>query len=195
MRRIAVAIPTLLSVLRLVLTVPAAIAILHRDWGTALAVSMIAGSTDAADGWIARRFGLITRAGAWADPIADKTLLVTIYVCLAVTGVVPAWLVWLVLGRDVLILAMAGYAIAFTPFRNFPPSVWGKSQHRAPGDRRGRRDGCESCSGAARAGASSPAFRHRRRDPRQRRTLFLERCPEVARVVREVVIDRSGARG
>lgn len=126
MRRIAVAIPTVLSALRLVLTVPAAIAILHRDWGTALAVSMIAGSTDAADGWIARRFGLITRAGAWADPIADKALLVTIYVCLAITGVVPAWLLWLVLGRDVLILAMAGYAVAFTPFRDFPPSVWGK---------------------------------------------------------------------
>ena len=126
MRRIALGIPTLLSVLRLILTVPAAIAILQREWGTALAVSMIAGFTDTADGWIARRFRLMTRAGAWADPIADKALLVTIYVCLAVTGVVPAWLVWLVLGRDILILAMAGYALAFTPFRDFPPSVWGK---------------------------------------------------------------------
>ena len=119
-------LPTLLSLLRLVLTVPAALAILRGDWGAAMWIAVIAGLTDAADGWIARRWNLMTRAGAWIDPIADKALLVTLYVCLAATGAIPWWLVWLVLGRDALILLMAGYALAFTAFRDFPPSVWGK---------------------------------------------------------------------
>jgi cardiolipin synthase len=119
-------IPTLLSLLRLVLTVPAAWAVLGGHWGAAMWVAVAAGLTDAADGWIARRWNLITRAGAWLDPVADKTLLVTLYLCLAATGAIPWWLVWLVLGRDALILLMAGYALAFTAFRDFPPSVWGK---------------------------------------------------------------------
>jgi cardiolipin synthase len=119
-------VPILLSLLRLVLTVPAALAVLSRDWKLALALAVFAGLTDTADGWVARRWNQITRAGAWLDPIADKTLLATLYICLGLTGAVPMWLVWLVFGRDLLILAMASFALAFTTFRDFPPSFWGK---------------------------------------------------------------------
>jgi cardiolipin synthase len=124
--RVALLIPSLLSAARLLLTVPAARAVLDHHWTAALALSLIAGLTDAVDGWIARRWNLITRSGAWLDPVADKTLVSALYICLALTDAVPLWLVWLVFGRDAMILLLAAFALAFTPFRDFPPSVWGK---------------------------------------------------------------------
>lgn len=83
--------------------------------------------TDIVDGALARRFAWKTRAGAYLDPIADKILLSAVYIALAMAGHLPWWLVGLVLGRDLLILAAAGAALAFTNLRNFPPSVWGKA--------------------------------------------------------------------
>ena len=119
-------IPSILSASRLVMTVPAVLAILRGDWTTAFVWCSVAGFTDVADGWVARRFHMQTRAGAWLDPVADKVLVSALYVCLTNAGVVPLWLVVLVISRDVLILSMAGYAIAFTSLRDFPPSFWGK---------------------------------------------------------------------
>jgi cardiolipin synthase len=119
-------VPILISLVRLVLTLPAAMAVFAGQWKLALAVAVIAGLSDAVDGWVARRWNQITRAGAWLDPIADKILLAALYIALGVAGAVPVWLVWLVFGRDLLIMAMAAFALAFTPFRDFPPSRWGK---------------------------------------------------------------------
>jgi cardiolipin synthase len=124
--RIARLIPSVLSASRIALAVPAALAVLDHRWQAALALSVIAGLTDVADGWIARRWNLATRAGAWLDPVADKVLAGALYICLAVSDAVPVWLVWLVFGRDALILLLAAFALAFTRLRNFPPSVWGK---------------------------------------------------------------------
>lgn len=101
-------------------------AIVTRRWGVAMVVLFIAAVTDGVDGLAARRFGGETRAGAYLDPIADKLLLSATYVALGVAGVVPWWLVILIFGRDVLILALAGLALLFTTHREFPPSVWGK---------------------------------------------------------------------
>jgi len=92
----------------------------------ALALTVLAGLTDALDGFLARRFSLITRLGAWLDPLADKALLVTLFLTLGQVGLLPWWLVGLVLARDAIILAMAGVALAFTSIRDFPPSIWGK---------------------------------------------------------------------
>jgi cardiolipin synthase len=119
-------LPILLSLLRLALTVPVGASVIAGEWGTALALAVAAGVSDAADGWVARRWNLATRAGAWLDPIADKTLLATVYLCLGIAGVIPVWLVALVFARDALILGMAAVALARTPFRDFPPSLWGK---------------------------------------------------------------------
>jgi cardiolipin synthase len=124
--RIARAIPSLLSAARLALTVPVAMATLDRRWAAALALAIAAALTDAADGWVARRWNLATRVGAWLDPLADKALMVTLFLCLGATGAVPVWLVALVFGRDAFILLMAVYALAFTALRDFPPSIWGK---------------------------------------------------------------------
>jgi cardiolipin synthase len=110
----------------LLLTPVFAAAVLSRRFGTALAVCAAAGLTDALDGFLARRWRSVSRFGAYVDPIADKALLVTAYVCLWWVGAAPAWLLWLVLGRDALILVMAAAALAFTAIRDFPPSAWGK---------------------------------------------------------------------
>jgi len=86
----------------------------------------IAGFSDAFDGFIARRFNWQTRLGAYLDPVADKLLLAAIYLSLTFAGMAPGWLVGLIVARDVIILAMVAAAFAFTQFRDFPPTLWGK---------------------------------------------------------------------
>jgi len=124
--RLSTAAPSLLSGLRLILTPVAGHAILSGGHGRALAVFTLAALTDGVDGWIARRFRSTTRLGAVLDPVADKVLLSTIYICLGVTGEVPLWLVGIVFGRDIFIVLLAAAGILFTSLRDFPPSVWGK---------------------------------------------------------------------
>jgi len=116
----------LLTSLRLVLTPVTVYAVLGGRYREALFVLLAAGATDGLDGLAARKLHLETRLGAYLDPIADKTLLGAMYLALGAVGAVPWWLVALVFGRDVLILAMAGAALLFTHYRDFPPSVWGK---------------------------------------------------------------------
>jgi cardiolipin synthase len=119
-------LPNLLSLARLALAPFVFAAVLAgRNW-TALAILAVAAATDVLDGPIARRMHCVTRWGAYADPIADKVLLSSSYVALGMAGLVPWWLVGLIFGRDLLILALAGGALLFTGRRDFPPSVWGK---------------------------------------------------------------------
>jgi cardiolipin synthase len=122
----AATIPNVLTVLRLVAAPWIAWAILDGAYWTAVAVLALAGATDALDGYLARRLRATSRAGAYLDPISDKILISVVYVCLAWAGDVPWWLVALVFGRDLLILAAAGAIRARTGIRDFPPSVWGK---------------------------------------------------------------------
>jgi len=124
--RAALSIPSLISVSRAALTPVIAAAILRDDHGTALLVFLAAAVTDVIDGWVARRFRLETRVGAYLDPVTDKILLSTIYVCLGLSGAAPMWFVVLVFARDIVILLMAGYGLLFTRLRSFSPSRWGK---------------------------------------------------------------------
>ena len=119
-------LPNLLSIARGALAPFIGAAILKDNYERALWLTFIAGWTDCLDGLLARRLHVESRFGAYADPVADKILLVTVFVCLGVTGAAPVWFVALVLGRDVLILAMAAAALLFTEVRKFPPSIWGK---------------------------------------------------------------------
>ncbi len=68
-------------------------------------VFVFAGISDALDGYIAKRFDLQTDLGAILDPLADKALLNGIYIALALSGHLPIWLAWVVVGRDLLIVA------------------------------------------------------------------------------------------
>ncbi len=97
-------IPNLLTVARFCLVPVVVYMIGQGQWTLAFAVFVIAGLTDAVDGFIARKFDQRTVLGAYLDPLADKALLVSIYVTLAVGGVIPSWLAILVVSRDVMIL-------------------------------------------------------------------------------------------
>lgn len=99
--------PNLISLGRL-LAVPVNVwLILLGEWRVAFLLFLAAGVSDALDGMIAKRFGLQTRLGRYLDPLADKVLLVSVFVVLAVQGQMPVWLVGLVVARDVLIVAGA----------------------------------------------------------------------------------------
>ena len=68
-------------------------------------IFVVAGISDGVDGYIAKRFNLRTELGAYLDPLADKALLVSIYVTLAISGVLPAAIAIIVVSRDLMILA------------------------------------------------------------------------------------------
>jgi cardiolipin synthase len=70
----------------------------------AFALFLAAGVSDAIDGFLAKRFGMTTELGAYLDPLADKALIVSIYVTLGVNAVIPGWLVILVVSRDIMIV-------------------------------------------------------------------------------------------
>lgn len=78
--------------------------ILEGRLAAAFWVFVIAGISDAIDGWIAKTFNQATELGRYLDPIADKALLVAVYVTLGAAGHLPTWLVILVVSRDVAIL-------------------------------------------------------------------------------------------
>jgi cardiolipin synthase len=97
-------LPNLITVARLIL-VPVTIAlIMSESWVAAFVVFAVAGISDAVDGFLAKRFKLQSELGAYLDPLADKTLLVSIYVTLAVLGVLPRTLAVLVVSRDLMII-------------------------------------------------------------------------------------------
>jgi cardiolipin synthase len=118
--------PNLLTCVRIVLTPIIVLAIITNKCTQAFWLSLIAGFTDAADGYVARWMGEVTRIGAYLDPIADKVLMTALYVCFGIAGLAPGWLVWLVVGRDVMILSLAGGGLFWKGIRDFPPTVWGK---------------------------------------------------------------------
>lgn len=70
----------------------------------AFSVFLLAGLSDAVDGFLAKRFNMTSELGAYLDPLADKALIVSIYVTLGITGDLPRWLVILVVSRDIMIL-------------------------------------------------------------------------------------------
>src|SRR6476646_10030401 len=97
-------VPNLLTIAR-ILMVPLLIwLIISGNFRLAFAIFVAAGVTDAVDGFIAKNYDSVTELGAYLDPLADKLLLVSIYVTLGLQGVLPDWLVILVVSRDIMIV-------------------------------------------------------------------------------------------
>jgi len=119
-------VPNQLTFLRLGFLPFFIILIHYRDYRWALAILVLAAMTDGLDGILARSLNQRTSLGAYLDPIADKLLLSSSFVILAVEGEMRWWLTILVLGRDVLILVVATVILIVTGHRQFPPSVFGK---------------------------------------------------------------------
>ena len=97
------ALPNLICGVRILIVVPVGWAILGGRYETALVLFVIAAVSDALDGFLARRYGWITELGQILDPTADKLLLVTVFVALAVGERVPAWLCLAAVARDAII--------------------------------------------------------------------------------------------
>ena len=98
-------IPNLITIFRLILVPVVIVAIMQEGWWTAFVLFVVAGVSDGVDGFIAKRFDMRSEFGAYIDPLADKALLVSIYVTLAVVGVLPSWLAIVVVSRDLMIVA------------------------------------------------------------------------------------------
>ncbi len=98
-------IPNAICVLRIVLVVPIVISLRSEDFLLALVLIVIAGLSDALDGYLARAFDWRTRLGGLLDPLADKLLLVTVILTLTFMGLTPVWLAFVVIGRDLVIVS------------------------------------------------------------------------------------------
>jgi cardiolipin synthase len=97
-------IPNLITLARILLVPVVVWAIAAGRMQMAFLLFLVAAISDAVDGFLAKRFGMKTELGAYLDPLADKVLIVSIYVTLGITGVVPLWIVILVVSRDFMIV-------------------------------------------------------------------------------------------
>ena len=100
-------IPNLITLIRILLIAPIAVSLVREQLDTTLALFAIAAASDVLDGFLAKRFGWQSVLGSILDPIADKLLLATMFVTLAVLGLVPLWLMAVALARDVIIVGGA----------------------------------------------------------------------------------------
>ncbi len=114
-------LPNILTVARIVAVVPLIGLMLTESYLWALVVAMLAGVTDALDGYLARRFAWQTHFGGWADPAADKLLMSASYITLAYLQALPIWLGILVIGKDLVVaLGALSYRWLFGRFKATP---------------------------------------------------------------------------
>jgi len=97
-------IANVITAFRIILTPVFVIYLINDRLNYALAIFLICMISDGIDGMVARLFNQKSRLGAYLDPLADKTLLVTAFVLLGVRGYLPSWLTVTVIARDVMIL-------------------------------------------------------------------------------------------
>ena len=119
--------PNILSALRLVAAPVTALLIRDDRDAAALCVFVLAGLSDALDGFLAKRFALTSRFGAWLDPAADKLLMLASFVTLTVFGAIPLWLTALVIGRDAAIVLGVLLARALDAPLQIAPLMVGKA--------------------------------------------------------------------
>jgi cardiolipin synthase (CMP-forming) len=121
---LSINIPNILTVIRILLTPLFVIFLLKDLFHFALLVFFIAAITDGLDGLLARYFNQYTVLGAYLDPIADKLLLASAFVSLAVLKIIPPWLAVIVLSRDILIITgIAVFSLTDIPIEINPSLV------------------------------------------------------------------------
>lgn len=114
-------LPNLITALRILLTAPIIGLLLKERYGEALVLFFIAGLSDGIDGFLAKRYGWTSRLGGFLDPLADKLLLMGTILVLGWQGLLPTWLVMLVVLRDVVIVSGAlSYRYLIGPFQAEP---------------------------------------------------------------------------
>jgi cardiolipin synthase len=114
-------IPNLITTLRILLVPVVVWAIATGRLQMAFLLFLAAAISDAVDGFLAKRFAMKTELGAYLDPLADKVLIVSIYVTLGIMAVIPLWVVILVVSRDIMIVGaimlswLVGMPVAIRP--------------------------------------------------------------------------------
>lgn len=103
-------LPNIISLIRVILVPVIIYSVLQSKFGTALGFFLVAGISDALDGFIARRFNMRTELGATIDPLADKILIIATVLALGRMELLPMWLVIVIICRD---LVIAGGALAW----------------------------------------------------------------------------------
>ena len=98
-------IPNLITLGRILLVPIVVWAITSGQMRIAFLLFLIAGISDGVDGFLAKRFHMKSELGAYLDPLADKALIVSIYVSLGIAGALPIFLVILVVSRDIMIIS------------------------------------------------------------------------------------------
>jgi cardiolipin synthase (CMP-forming) len=119
-------VPHILTLLRIAASPVLAWLVLRSRFPEALLLVLLAGITDWLDGFSARRLGVSGHIGLVLDPMADKIMLVTLFVVLAVVQLIPVWMLVLAMGRDLVIVTGAYLLRVFRGVRMFRPSMTGK---------------------------------------------------------------------
>lgn len=105
-------LPNIISILRIILVIPIVWLMAVGQYPLALTLFIIAGASDALDGFLAKHYHWESRLGSILDPVADKLLLIAGFTALAWFDLLPMWLLWLVLLRD-FIIVIGGLAYHF----------------------------------------------------------------------------------
>ena len=117
-------LPNLICVVRILLVWPIVRALYAADYGVALALFAAAAISDGLDGYLAKRFNWTSALGKILDPVADKLLLVVVFVAATWLGLVPWWLTAAAVARDVMIgIGALTYRLWFGPLRGRPTVI------------------------------------------------------------------------
>lgn len=118
-------VPNVLSLIRLIL-VPVFVAVFFSEDSNsgylAAAIFLVAFLTDVADGYIARKYNLVTKLGRILDPLADKLMKAAAVICLTIRGDVPLWIILILLVKELVMLS--GGAVMLRKLRDVPGSNW-----------------------------------------------------------------------
>lgn len=115
-------IPNMISIIRIVLVVPVVYLLWHENYQMTLILFIIAGLSDALDGFLAKRYDWTSQLGSFLDPLADKLLLVSCFLVGVLTGLVPAWVFVVILLRDLIVAFGAlAYHFMIEEFQGTPP--------------------------------------------------------------------------
>lgn len=119
-------VPNQITLLRLGFLPFFLILISYEQYRWAVLILFLSGLSDAIDGVLARQLNQRSAIGAYLDPIADKLMLSSSFVILAMEKRIPWWMTIIVLSRDLLILIVAAVILLISGYRPFPPSILGK---------------------------------------------------------------------
>jgi cardiolipin synthase (CMP-forming) len=120
-------VPNQITLLRLGILPFFLILIAYEHYRYALLILVLAGCSDGIDGLLARKLNQKSAIGAYLDPIADKLLLSSSFILLAMEKQLAWWLTIMVLSRDIMMLTVAAVIILISGYRQFPPSLLGKA--------------------------------------------------------------------